>query len=97
MQQIITELQLVRANLTMALRNRKTISHELDQAKVDLQLAKQALNLTVAHKFGVEVSLIATVYLLGCRGGEARGGSLVLDTLQGQNTLPPGQVSILYT
>ena len=58
LQEIIAELQEVRHNLSV-------VSQELDQARVALQLANQTLNITVAHEFGMEVTLIATCSAVG--------------------------------
>ena len=55
----------MRANLTIALHNLTVVAQELDQAQVALQLANQTLNVSVAHEFGIEVSLIATCSAVG--------------------------------
>ena len=45
--------------------NLTVVSLELEQARAALQMAKQTLNLTVAHEFGLEISLIATCSAVG--------------------------------
>jgi len=51
-------LQEVRHNLSV-------VSLELEQARAALQTANLTLNYTVAHEFGLEVSLIATCSAVG--------------------------------
>ena len=58
LQEIIAELQEVKRNLSV-------VSLELEQARGALQLANQTLNITVAHEFGMEVTLIATCSAVG--------------------------------
>jgi hypothetical protein len=58
LQEIIAELQEVKHNLSV-------VSLELEQARAALQLANQTLNITVAHEFGMEVTLIATCSAVG--------------------------------
>ena len=58
LQEIIAELQEVKHNLSV-------VSLELEQARAALQVANQTLNLTVAHEFGLEISLIATCSAVG--------------------------------
>jgi hypothetical protein len=58
LQEIIAELQVVRHNLSV-------VSLELEQARAALQMANQTLNFTVAHEFGLEISLIATCSAVG--------------------------------
>jgi hypothetical protein len=58
LQEIIAELQAVRHNLSV-------VSLELEQARAALQMANQTLNVTVAHEFGLEISLIATCSAVG--------------------------------
>jgi hypothetical protein len=45
--------------------NLSVVSLELEQARAALQTANQTLNFTVAHEFGLEISLIATCSAVG--------------------------------
>jgi len=45
--------------------NLSVVSLELEQARAALQMANQTLNITVAHEFGMEVTLIATCSAVG--------------------------------
>ena len=49
----------------MVRHNLSVVSMELEQARAALQMANQTLNYTVAHEFGLEISLIATCSAVG--------------------------------
>jgi len=49
----------------MVRHNLSVVSLELEQARAALQMANQTLNFTVAHEFGLEISLIATCSAVG--------------------------------
>ena len=49
----------------MVRHNLSVVSMELEQARAALQMANQTLNFTVAHEFGLEISLIATCSAVG--------------------------------